>query len=182
PARARSSRTERSWTRPLRASGSSPTTSTRSGGAMPRAYDGDGGGLPPVAAGRRPRVRARGVGTRGVGGASGAGGGRAPGVGAAPPRPSAAGQALLQGLHEVHHLRRRLLGRRAGGDVLALELVRDELLDPLAHLVLVLLGLEALGGDLLDELPGQLHLRLRVAAGLHRDLRDVAHLVRVVEL
>src|SRR5947209_20133885 len=110
--------------------------------------------------------------------------GGTPGCGAR--RRLARGRALaleagLQRFHQVHHLRRPpLLGR--GRDVLALELLLDELLDALADLVLVLLGMEGLARDLLDELPGQLHLRLRVAPRRDAHLLDVADLVGVVVL
>src|SRR5688572_4948695 len=66
-------------------------------------------------------------------------------------------EALLQRLHQVDdlRLRRRL---RLGGDLLALDLLLDELEHPRLHVVLVLLRLELLVLDLLDELNRQLHL------------------------
>ena len=50
-----------------------------------------------------------------------------------------------------------------------------------AHLVHVVLGMELVGGDLLDELHGQLQLRLLHGGVAHRHFRERPHLVRVVE-
>ena len=52
-----------------------------------------------------------------------------------------------------------LLGR-GGDDLLALDLALDRLLEPLADLVLVALGVELVGGDLLHELDREPQLRL----------------------
>src|SRR5207245_2408754 len=82
--------------------------------------------------------------------------------GAAARRP----EALLEGLHLVDHL--GLPPRRGRLDLLALRLGLDHLLDALADLVRVLLGLELVGGDLVDELAGQLQLARAALAVGHR--------------
>src|SRR5262249_37532451 len=137
PARATSSRPSSRLSRALRARGSSPTTTTRTGAAILAAYDSAARSLLPARHRPQPGRPRGGAGRR------------------LPPhrtRLALAREAGLEGLHQVHHLGwPPLLGR--GGDVLALELLLDQLFDALADLVLVLLGMEGLAGDLLDELP-----------------------------
>src|SRR5262245_4425259 len=65
------------------------------------------------------------------------------------PPPSLLIEAGLESFHQVHDLAFPPSLRPGGRDVLALDLLLDQLLDALAHLVFVLAGLERVGGDLL---------------------------------
>src|SRR5712692_6863799 len=58
----------------------------------------------------------------------------------------AAAEAGLEGLHQVDDLGLRLLGR-GGGDLASLDLLLDRGVVTLADLVLVVFGMELLGGD-----------------------------------
>src|SRR5262249_21834028 len=82
-----------------------------------------------------------------------------------------AAQALLQRLHQVDHLGLRRL-HRGHRDLLAGDLLIDRLLQALAPVIVILLRREAVGGELLDQLAGEVGLRR-----LHRRLRAALDLV-----
>src|SRR5207247_396227 len=90
-------------------------------------------------------------------------------------------KTLPQRLHEVEHLGlRRLL--RLLGDLLAFDLAIDLLLHPLAHIVLVLLGLECVASRLVDQLHGEIELGLLHVGLRNGHLCDVADLVGIAQL
>ncbi len=90
-------------------------------------------------------------------------------------------QARLQRLHEIDDLALRRL-RRRHRDLLAGDLLLDHRLRRLAVLVLVLGRIEGVGGELVDELHGEIDLgRLERHLVAPLDVAEVSHLVGVVE-
>ena len=92
-----------------------------------------------------------------------------------------AGEAGLQGLHQVDDLGPRLFGGLFG-DLVALDLALDRGEDPLAHVVLVGRGVERVCDTLLDDLQRQLQLRRLDLSVAERDLAHRTHLVGVTQL
>src|SRR6185369_5816231 len=96
-------------------------------------------------------------------------------------RRALAREALLERLHQVDDLRLRR-GRLDDGGLLTRHLLVDDLAEPVAVVVAVLLGLEALDGELSDELLRELHLAVAPLAGIaERDVVEGSDLVGVVE-
>ncbi len=89
-------------------------------------------------------------------------------------------EARLERLHQVHDLRARALG--CGRDLTAFDLALDRLAVALAHLVLVALRMELVARDLLDDLDGELQLRLAYLGVLDRHVTDRPYLVGVEQL
>src|SRR5271166_7097945 len=82
-------------------------------------------------------------------------------------------EARAQGVHQVDHIAAVDGVRRLGeGDFLALNFFLNGRLDAALEFIMVFVGVEAFGGELIDQLPRQFELGLRHRRGLDPQLLE----------